>query len=186
MSEPHVVQFPPIGGLTSPTERPNRASCRAIPPIDGTPSLVLAGVVPTVQTTLANTSEHGLLSARWSALWAQQCLSWRTTRTRTPEHAREPLDTHVNPSTSTWAGLPTHISSGSRAGCQAHVQVIGLTCESKGPRAYGWADARSRRAGGAIRFMSASQERGTHDQLKSDFPARKSRKITLPATRNIL
>ena len=59
VSEPHVVQSPPIGG---------------------TPSLVLVGVAPTVQTTSANTSEHGLLSARWSALRAQQRLSWRTTR----------------------------------------------------------------------------------------------------------
>ena len=66
---------------------------------------------------------------------AQQCLSWRTTRTRTPEHAREPLDTHVNPSTCTWAGPPTHISSGPRAGYQARVQVIRPTCGMSGPRA---------------------------------------------------
>lgn len=59
VSEPHVVQFPPIGG---------------------TPSLVLAGVAPTVQTTSANTSDNKLLPARSSALRAQQCLSWRTTR----------------------------------------------------------------------------------------------------------
>ena len=76
VSEPHVVQFPPSGG---------------------TPSAALVGVAPTVQTTLANTSDNELLSARWSALRGQQCLSWRTARTRTPEHAREPLDTHVNP-----------------------------------------------------------------------------------------
>ena len=105
------------------------------PPSGGTPSLVLAGVAPTVQTTSANTSDNELLSARWSALRAQQCLSWRTTRTQTPEHARKPLDTHVNPSTCTWARPPTHISSGQRAGHRANVQVIRPTCRSSGPRA---------------------------------------------------
>ena len=102
--EPHVVQFPPIGGGEDPTQR---------------------GVAPTVQTTSAQTGDTGLLRAKWPALWARRCLSWRAARTATPEHAREPLDTHVNPSTCTWAGLPTCRSSGPRAGCQAHVQVIG-------------------------------------------------------------
>ena len=122
----------PSGGV-SPACR-SLMSCNS-PPFGGTPTVVLVGVAPTVQTTSAKTSDNKLLSARWSALRAQQCLSRRTARTRTPEHAREPLDTHVNPSTCTWAGPPTHISSGPRAGHQAHVQVIGPTCRSSGPRA---------------------------------------------------
>ena len=122
----------PSGGV-SPACR-SLMSCNS-PPFGGTPTVVLVGVAPTVQTTSAKTSDNKLLSARWSALRAQQCLSRRTARTRTPEHAREPLDTHVNPSTCTWAGPPTHISSGPRAGHQAHVQVIGPTCGMSGPRA---------------------------------------------------
>ena len=53
---------------------------------------------------------------------------------RTSEHARYPLDAHVNPSTCAWAALPTRMSSGSRASESAQVQVIGPTCTSKGPR----------------------------------------------------
>ena len=57
-------------------------------------------------------------------------------RTLTPECARKPLDTHVNPSTCTWAALPTRISSGPRATCRAHVPLQGPTCDFKGPRAH--------------------------------------------------
>ena len=46
------------------------------------------------------------------------------------------------------SGLGHHLS-GERAGCRAQVQVIGLTCGRKGPRAYGRVDVWSRRAGGA-------------------------------------
>ena len=114
VSDPHVVQIPPIGGGDAATH---------------------SDIVPKVQTTSAKIGDNGLLRARWSTFWAHRCLSWRAARTRTPEHAREPLDAHVNPSTCTWAGLPTHISSGSRAGYKAHVQanrahvrVTGPTC----------------------------------------------------------
>ena len=55
VSEPHVVQFPPFGG---------------------SPSVVLVGAVPKVQTTSAKTGDNGLLRARWSTFWAQWCLSW--------------------------------------------------------------------------------------------------------------
>ena len=105
------------------------------PPFGGTPSLVLAGVAPTVQTTSAKTSDNKLLSARWSALRAQQCLSWRTTRTQTPEHARKPLDTHVNPLIRT--STPQHAPGPGRprTSHRAHVQVIGFTCGVSGPRA---------------------------------------------------
>jgi len=41
-----------------------------------------------VQTTSAKNAENGLLRARWSAFWAQQCLARCAARTPTPEHAR--------------------------------------------------------------------------------------------------
>ena len=56
-------------------------------------------------------------------------------RTLTPEYARKPLDTHVNPSTCTWAALPTRIPSGPHPTYRAHVRVVGPTCELSGPRA---------------------------------------------------
>ena len=46
------------------------ASCRAIPPFGGSPSVAVVGVVPKVQTTSAKTGENGLLWARWSTFWA--------------------------------------------------------------------------------------------------------------------
>ena len=54
----------------------------------------------------------------------------RCARTLALECARKPVDTHVNPSTCTWAALPTQIPSGPRARCR-----VGPTCESAGPRA---------------------------------------------------
>lgn len=85
-----MVQFPPIGGGEAATH---------------------SGVVPTVQTTSAKSADNGLSWARWSTFWAQACLARRVVRTRTPEHAREPLETHVNPSTCTWAEPPTRITA---------------------------------------------------------------------------
>ena len=54
VSNPRVVQFPPIGGGAG---------------------VVCGGVVPTPQTTSAKNTENGLLVARWSAFWAHQCLA---------------------------------------------------------------------------------------------------------------
>ena len=85
-----MVQFPPIGGGEAATH---------------------SGVVPTVQTTSAKSADNGLSWARWSTFWAQACLARRVVRTRTPEHAREPLETHVNPSTCAWAEPPTRITA---------------------------------------------------------------------------
>ena len=51
-----MVQFPPFGGGEAASQ---------------------AGVVPTVQTTSVNNVDNGVLWAKWSAFWAQRCLSWR-------------------------------------------------------------------------------------------------------------
>ena len=51
-----MVQFPPFGGGEAASQ---------------------AGVVPTVQTTSVNNADNGVLWAKWSAFWAQRCLSWR-------------------------------------------------------------------------------------------------------------
>ena len=67
VSEPHVVQFPPLGGGEVATH---------------------SGVVPKVQTTSVKNGENGVLWARWTTFWAQQCLAWRVVRTQTPEHVR--------------------------------------------------------------------------------------------------
>ena len=64
------------------------ASCRAIPPDRRHPNIVSVGMVPKVQTTSAKNAENGVLWVRWSAFWAQRCLSWCVVRTRTPEPAR--------------------------------------------------------------------------------------------------
>ena len=50
--------------------------------------------------------ENGLLVARWSAFWAQRCLSWCVVRTRPRYCEREPAISHVNPLLRAWAGLP--------------------------------------------------------------------------------
>ena len=42
-----------------------------------------------------------------------------------------------------WAALPTRVSSGSRARCRAHAHIIGIMCESEGPRARRRAQAAS-------------------------------------------
>ena len=67
VSDPRVVQFPPLGGGAAVT---------------------CGGVVPTSQTTSAKNPENGLLVAKWSAFWAQRCLSWCVGHTWTPEYAR--------------------------------------------------------------------------------------------------
>ena len=77
------------------------------PPSAGNASVALVGVAPTVQTTSAKNADNGLLCAKWSALWAQVCLVGCVVCARTPEHAHEPFDALVNPSTCMWAGSPT-------------------------------------------------------------------------------
>ena len=53
-SEPHVVQFPPLGGGEAATH---------------------SGVVPKVQTTSVKNVENGVSWARWSTFWAHRCLA---------------------------------------------------------------------------------------------------------------
>ena len=139
-AEPHVVQFPPFGGQAMRALRKRGASCRAIPPIGGGEAATHSGVVPKVQTTSAKNVENGVSWARWTTFWAHRCLARCTCsrvsplfRASTRYVARELLDTHVNPSTCTWAEPPTHISSASRAGERAQ-QVIGPTCAVTGSR----------------------------------------------------
>ena len=62
VSDPRVVQFPPTGGGAD---------------------AVCGGVAPKPQTTSVKNTENGLLVAKWSAFWAQRCLSWRVARTQT-------------------------------------------------------------------------------------------------------
>ena len=54
VSDPRVVQFPPIG--------------------DGA-AAVRGGVAPKSQTTSVKDVENGVLWARWSTFWAHQCLA---------------------------------------------------------------------------------------------------------------
>ena len=54
VSEPHVVQFPPLGGGEAATH---------------------SGVVPKVQTTSAKNAENGVSWARWTTFWAHRCLA---------------------------------------------------------------------------------------------------------------
>ena len=67
VSDPRVVQFPPTGGGAD---------------------AVRGGMAPKPQTTSMNHADNVLLVAKWSAFWAQRCLSWCVVRTWTPEYAR--------------------------------------------------------------------------------------------------
>ena len=78
----------------------------AITPIGGGAVAVRGGVAPTSQITSVKNAETGLLVARWSAFWAQRCLSWCVVRTRPRYCEREPSISHVNPLLRAWAGLP--------------------------------------------------------------------------------
>ena len=66
----------PSGCVSSACRAPNGA----IPPFGGGEAASQAGVVPTVQTTSVKNADNGVLWAKWSAFWAQRCLSWRVVR----------------------------------------------------------------------------------------------------------
>ena len=104
---PLMTPFSPFGGGQAPTG---------------------GGVAAKLQTTSEKNGDNGVLWLRWSAFWAQRCLSWSVVRTSAPEHAHEPFDAHVSPSTCTWAAVPTRISSGPRADKRARSPPVGLTC----------------------------------------------------------
>lgn len=53
----------------------------AIPPINGVQAVSHEGAVPKTQTTSLNSAGNGRIWAKWSALWAQRGLPWRTART---------------------------------------------------------------------------------------------------------
>ena len=55
VSDPHVVQFPPIAGAVAAST---------------------ADVVPKLQTTSVENAENGPPRARWSTFWAKRCRSW--------------------------------------------------------------------------------------------------------------
>ena len=61
VSDPRVVQFPPIGGGAA---------------------VVCSGVALKSQTTSVKNTENGLLVVKWSAFWVQRCLSWCVGRTQ--------------------------------------------------------------------------------------------------------
>ena len=52
------------------------------PPFGGDAAAVRGGVAPKSQTTSMNNAENGLPVAKWSAFWAQRCLSWCVVRTQ--------------------------------------------------------------------------------------------------------
>ena len=60
VSDPRVVQFPPIGGVAS---------------------VVCGGVAPKSQTISVKDAEDGLVVVKWSAFWAQRYLAWCIDRT---------------------------------------------------------------------------------------------------------
>jgi len=61
VSDPRVVQFPPIGGGAA---------------------VVCSGVALKSQTTSVKNTENVLLVVKWSAFWVQRCLSWCVGRTQ--------------------------------------------------------------------------------------------------------
>ena len=66
VSNPRVVQFPPIGGAAA---------------------AVCGDVAAKSSTILVKNAEDGLVVVKWSAFWVHQCLLWRVVRTRTCEYA---------------------------------------------------------------------------------------------------
>ena len=66
VSDPRVVQFPPIGGAAA---------------------AVCGDVAAKSSTILVKNAEDGLVVVKWSAFWVHQCLLWRVVRTRTCEYA---------------------------------------------------------------------------------------------------
>ena len=67
-----------------------------IPPSGGGEVTVRGGKAPKSQTTSVKNIETRVLWLKWSAFWAQRCLTWCVGRTQTAEYARQPLNTHVN------------------------------------------------------------------------------------------
>ena len=75
VSEPLVVQFPPIGGQISRSDRPKRRSCSAIPPIGGVGASVWSVVVARAQTHEVTCTQKRRFWLNGSALWRIHCLA---------------------------------------------------------------------------------------------------------------
>ena len=76
MSESRVVQFPPIGGQISRSDRPKRRSCSAIPPLGGVGASVWSVVVAKVQTHEVTSTHKRRFWLNGSARWRIHCLVW--------------------------------------------------------------------------------------------------------------
>ena len=74
VSEPLVVQFPPIGGQDR-SDRPKRRSCSAIPPLGGVGASAWSVVVAKVQTHWVKGTQKRRFWLNGSALWRIHCLA---------------------------------------------------------------------------------------------------------------
>ena len=74
VSEPLVVQFPPIGGQDR-SDRPKRRSCSAIPPLGGVGASAWSVVVAKVQTHWVKGAQKRRFWLNGSALWRIHCLA---------------------------------------------------------------------------------------------------------------
>ena len=74
VSEPLVVQFPPIGGQDR-SDRPKRRSCSAIPPLGGVGASAWSVVVAKVQTHWVKGTQKRWFWLNGSALWRIHCLA---------------------------------------------------------------------------------------------------------------
>jgi len=70
------VQFPPIGGQISRSDRPKRRSCSAIPPLGGVGASVWSVVVAKVQTHEVTSTHKRRFWLNGSARWRIHCLVW--------------------------------------------------------------------------------------------------------------
>ena len=69
------MQFPPIGGQISRSDRPKRRSCSAIPPLSGVGASVWSVVVAKVQTHKVTSTQKRRFWLNGSALWRIHCLA---------------------------------------------------------------------------------------------------------------
>ncbi len=70
------MQFPPIGGQISRSDRPNRRSCSAIPPLGGVGAAVWSVVVAKVQTHEVTSTQKRRFWLNGYALWRIYRLAW--------------------------------------------------------------------------------------------------------------
>ena len=73
------------------------------PPIGGGDLAVCSGVVAKLQTHWVKRLQKRLFLLNGSAIWRNRSLSWCVVRALALEHARYPVDSHVNPQICAWA-----------------------------------------------------------------------------------